>query len=77
MRTSKSMKEITPIASAYDLRFDGFTSKGHLRWIHKPTGRSIVTVRNLTSYHSLKNTERSIKRFVREVTEHGQHDRPH
>jgi hypothetical protein len=76
-RLTKTLKEMTPLCSAYDLRFDGVTSKGHYRWLHVPSGRTLTTVRDMTSYHSLKNTERQIKRFVREVSEHGQHDRPH
>lgn len=76
MRLTKSLKELGPLCSAYDLIFDGVTSKGHYRWKHGPTGRTVVTIRNMTSYHSLKNTERQIKRFVREVSD-GQHNPAH
>lgn len=76
MRLTKALKELTPIAAAYGLQFAGTTSKGHFKWLHPPTGRTYVSVSAITSFHSLKNTERQIRRFVREVTD-GQHDRPH
>ena len=76
MRQTKMLKEIRPLCLAYDLHFDGVTRKGHYRWVHAPTGRTIITIRNLTSFRSLKNTERQIKRFLREVSENGQYNRP-
>ena len=69
MRRTKELREIAPIASAYQFEFAGLTSKGHYRWIHKPTGFSVVSVRSTGSYHSLKNTERDFKRRLRQFTE--------
>ena len=72
MRLTKALKEIEPIASAHGLEFVGHTSKGHYRWRHSRSGRILVTVSTLTSFHALKNTERQIKRFIREMHD-GQH----
>lgn len=76
MRQTKALKVITPIASAYGLEFAGVTRKGHYRWVHPPTGRSYVSVSDTTSPHSLKNTERDMKRAVQEFNS-GQHNHPH
>lgn len=76
MRQTKAMQAIKPIATANNLEFDGFTSKGHMRWKHRPTGRVYISVKDTTSYHTLKNTERDMKRAVKEFT-NGQYDHAH
>ena len=69
MRKTKTLRAIEPIALAYQFEFAGVTGKGHYRWIHTPTGRSTTSVREDTSYHTLKNTERDFRRRHREFME--------
>lgn len=66
--TTKMLRALKPIANAYDFEFAGTTAKGHFRWVHRPTGRSVVSVRT-GSYHALKNTERDFKKQAREIME--------
>ena len=40
----KSRREISDLAAEFNLEPLGLTAKGHMRFRHKPTGRTIVTV---------------------------------
>ena len=73
-RTTKALRELMPLALEYDLELVGVTGKGHYRWRHTPTGRTLCTVSSHDSWHSMKNTERDFKRSIRKFeAEHGQH----
>ena len=73
-RTPRGLRELQPLAQTYQLEFIGVTGKGHYRWRHKPTGRTLCTVSSHASWHSVKNTERDVKRSVQRFeAEHGQH----
>ena len=73
-RTTRGLRELMPLARTYCLEFVGVTGKGHYRWRHTPTGRTLCTVSSLDSWHSIKNTERDLKRSIKRFeAEHGQH----
>jgi hypothetical protein len=69
MRKSKVLRAIGEIALVYHFEFAGMTAKGHYRWVHKPTGRSVVSIRDDGSWRSIKNSERDFKRCTREIRE--------
>ncbi len=68
LSTNKMLRALKPIASSYDFEYDGLTAGGHFRWVHRPSGRLVVSVRT-GSYHALKNTERDFKSQVRAAME--------
>ena len=73
-RTTRALRELLPLAQSYQLEFLGTTGKGHYRWRHTPTGRTLCTVSDFSSWKSIKNTERDFKYSVRKFeAEHGQH----
>ena len=72
MSRRQSFRTLSLLARDYDLKFEGVTGKGHLRWRHQPTGKSVVTVSLLSGQHSLQNTIRDIKKYI--GVSNGQHD---
>lgn len=74
MSRHKTRRALEELASKYQLSFDGYTAKGHLRWRHAPTNRTVVTVSLSTSWRSLKNAERDFRSME---TMYGQHDHAH
>ena len=66
--TNKMLRALKPIATSYDFEFDGLTARGHFRWLHRPTGRLVVSVRS-GSYHAIKNTERDFRKQARTIME--------
>lgn len=78
-RTPKALRELMPIARAYQLEFVGVTGKGHYKWRHIPTGRTLNSVSSHTSWSSIKNTERDWRRRIQQFTgeANGQHHHSH
>jgi hypothetical protein len=62
--TLKSQREIGDLAAEFNLEPLGVTSKGHLKFRHKPTGRIIVTVSSVGG-RVLANQRRDIKHCIR------------
>lgn len=75
MQNRKVWRELRELAALYGLEYVGLTAKGHHRWRHTKTGRIVITVSTFTSYHALKNAERSIRSAIRSFD--GQHPNPH
>lgn len=71
MATPRALRELMSISSQYELDYVGQTKRGHYRWLHRPTGRTVVTVSHLTSYSALKNAERTIRLSIRNFTNAG------
>jgi hypothetical protein len=69
----RTFRELSQLAELYNLEYVGRTAKGHLKWQHRPSGRIIVTVSKASSWHTLKNVERSIKEIIRRSEYNGQH----
>jgi len=60
----KSQREIQELATEFNLEYLGMTSKSHLRFRHRPSGRIIVTVSGLRG-RVLDNQRRDIKHCIR------------
>lgn len=73
-RRKSARRELEDLAAKYQLSFDGYTSKGHLRWRHEPTNRTMVTTSWSTSWRAIKNAERDFKAME---AMSGQHDHAH
>jgi hypothetical protein len=66
---SRSIRALTPIAAKYDLIYSGMTSKGHLKWFHTPTGRTLTSIKELGEHRALANAERAFKTRIRHIEE--------
>ncbi len=74
MSRRETLRTLSAVAEKYNLKFNGFTAKGHLRWKHGPTDRTIVTVSVFSGRHSYQNAIRGIKQQLREAGAfNGQH----
>jgi hypothetical protein len=61
----KSRRALEAVLSKYDMVYEGKTSKGHLKWIHKPSGQRFFTVSSLGDFRLIKNVERTAKAVIR------------
>jgi hypothetical protein len=60
----KTRRELERLAKEFDLELLGYTARGHLRWLHRPTGKTVVTISNTKHHRALDNTRRTIKRML-------------
>jgi len=67
--TKNSRREIEALVRGYGLvpADPPITAKRHLRWMHPATGRIVFTICAVSDPRSLMNTERSVKKFLRDI----------
>jgi hypothetical protein len=75
--TLKVKRQLSEVGSAYNLVLVGKTRKGHLRWLHTPTGRTIVTISELGNHRAVDNVKRTMKHRVREIEQGSANGRQH
>lgn len=69
MRTRKSRRELQEALSPLGFSYDGKTAGNHLRWIHSPSGRLLVSVAETGNRRAVNNTVRSAKILLRKINE--------
>ena len=61
---TKSRRELERLADEFGLELVGTTARGHFRWFHPPTGKTVITVSNIQHHRAIDNTRRTIKRMI-------------
>jgi hypothetical protein len=61
---TKTRRELRRLAEEFNLEYLGYTQKGHYKWLHRPTGKMVVTISNLKHHRAIDNTRRTIKRTL-------------
>lgn len=67
----KVKRELSVIAEKYGLKFHSTTPTGHYRWVHEPTGRTVISVSCIGNWRELKNTENRFRRKLMQIEQEG------
>ena len=66
--TRKARREVADALAPLGFVYDGKTrGRIHLRWLHKPTGRILITGGATGDWRAIKNTVRSAKEMLRRI----------
>jgi hypothetical protein len=63
----QTIRTLEQVAARYNLTYAGTTGKGHLRWHHAPSGRTITSISALGNWRDIKNVERAFKQHLHRI----------